>query len=113
MKPIRLAAANKYHAARETADGYTFDSKAEAKHYRELRLRERAGEIRDLVVHPRFPLKVNGHLVCVMVPDFQYRENGVLVVEDVKSKATITAVYRVKAKLLHACHGITVREVMV
>ena len=113
MKPIRLAAGNKYHAIRETVDGYRFDSMAEARHYRDLKLRQLAGEIRDLQVHPRYPLKVNGHLVCVMVPDFQYRENGALVVEDVKSKATITAVYRVKAKLLHACHGITVREVMV
>ena len=36
---------NKYHAIKTTVDGITFDSRAEARRYRELKLLERAGVI--------------------------------------------------------------------
>jgi hypothetical protein len=34
-----------------------------------------------------------------------------LVVEDVKSKPTVTRLYRVKKKLMRALHGIEIQEV--
>ena len=108
MKPIRLAA-NKYGNVRETEDGYTFDSQAEAKHYRELKYRLLAGEISDLQVHPRFPIRVNGTVICTYVADFAYFEGGMRVVEDVKGVRT--AVFVLKAKLLRATWGIEIREV--
>ena len=43
--------------------------------------------------------------------DFSYRENGALVVEDVKSSATRTRTYLDKRKLMREIHGIEVREV--
>lgn len=39
---------HKYGARATVVDGIRFDSAAEARRYQELRLRERAGEIRDL-----------------------------------------------------------------
>lgn len=36
---------------------------------------------------------------------------GILVVEDVKCKATRTAVYRLKKKIVEANYGITITEV--
>ena len=105
---------HKYGAKKTEVDGIVFASKAEAKRYAELKLLERAKLIRDLKVQPRFPLVVNEVLVCTYVADFSYvlPDTEKTVVEDVKSKATITDVYRVKVKLLAALHGITVTEVM-
>ncbi len=41
---------NKFHAIKTKADGYTFDSKREAKRYGDLKHLVAAGEIRDLQV---------------------------------------------------------------
>lgn len=112
----------KYHAVRTQLDGYTFDSKAEAKRYAELRLLERAGQISKLTVHPRYPLEVNEVRICVYVGDFSYtelhRENGGgfyeirSVIEDVKGVKT--PAYRLKKKLFEAIHpGWTITEVKV
>lgn len=44
-------------AAKKTViDGFTFDSKAEARYYELLKLREMAGEVCKISVHPTFPL---------------------------------------------------------
>lgn len=101
---------NKYGAIPTVVDGVTFASKAEARHYRVLRLREQAGEITALELQPRYPLVVNGLLVATYVADMRYRErDGSLVVCDVKGgAATITAVFRLKSKLMRALYDIDV-----
>jgi hypothetical protein len=43
--------------------------------------------------------------------DFTYTENGQLVAEDVKSKASKTQQYVLRRKLLLDRHGIRIREV--
>lgn len=75
----------------------------------------RRGLISDLVWDKkklRFPLYVNGLLVCVYECDFSYwdHEKHEMVYEDAKSKATVTPVYRLKKKLMKAIHGITIHE---
>ena len=105
---------SKYNAHPVEIDGHRFASRAEARRYEELRLLERAGEIRDLVVHPSFELVVGGQRVGAYVADFAWRGPeplAELVVEDVKSPATRTPVYRLKRKLMLAVHGIEVVEV--
>ena len=100
-------ARNKYNARKVTLDGYVFDSKAEMARYGILRLMERAGEISDLRVHPKFTLQEaftdkwdNRVRAIRYIADFAYNENGEQVVEDVKGgKATQTATFRLKAKL--------------
>ncbi|CAG0947548.1 hypothetical protein ANRL1_04256 [Anaerolineae bacterium] len=92
-------------------DGYTFDSLSEARRYGELKIEELAGNISALKVHPRFCLDVNGVHVCDYEADFTYCRNGRFVVEDVKSTATVTRLYRVKKKLMLAVLGITIQEV--
>ena len=47
---------SKYGNQKVALDGHTFDSRAEARRYQELHLLLAAGEITDLVVHPRFAL---------------------------------------------------------
>lgn len=94
---------SKYGNKRVRVDGYDFDSKAEAKRYAELRLLQRAGNIKTLSVHPRFPLEVNGVVVTVYEGDFQYWLDGThSVVEDVKGSPT--RLFKLKEKMMKAAY---------
>lgn len=99
---------NKYGAIKTEVDGILWASKKEAGRYRELCLRLKAGEISDLRWQIKYPLKVNGNLICTYIADWQYVENGVEVVED--SKGVKTPQYRIKAKLMKALYGIEIKE---
>ena len=99
----------KYHAVKTVIDGIRFDSKAEAARYNTLKLLERNGDISTLMVHPVYPLEVNGQKIGKYIADFVYWENGREVVEDVKGVKTPT--YRLKAKLVKAIYGFEIREV--
>lgn len=106
--------ASKFGNIKTVVDGIEFSSKKEARRYGELQLLAKAGEIDGLSLQPKFPLKVNGSLVCSYIGDFQYwdRKTASDVVEDVKSEATRkNRAYRIKVKLLKALHGISVVEV--
>jgi len=97
---------NKYNAVKVEEDGYKFDSKAEWRRYCELKLLKAAGEIRNLNVHPTYDLVVNNIHIGKYTPDFEYRtKEGRPVVEDVKSKATLTADSRLRIKLFFAIYG--------
>jgi hypothetical protein len=98
----------KYRNEPTTVDGIRFDSRKEAARWCELRLLERAGAITDLERQVRFALEVGGVAVAVYVADFRYVEGGVRVVEDAKGMRTRE--YRLKKRLMLACHGITIRE---
>jgi hypothetical protein len=73
-------------------DGYQFDSQAEARRWQELTLWQRAGDIRDLTVHPEFVIlkrcKRWGKTVRqrTYTADFQYWDisRSQWIVEDVK-----------------------------
>jgi len=108
----------KYGNRKTEIDGLIFDSKAEATRYCVLKIRERAGEITDLVLQPKFPIVVNGALICSYYADFSYTELGpgnelTRVTEDVKSKSTArNRAYVLKRKLMLAVHGIEIRETL-
>ena len=106
---------NKYNARKTEIDGYTFDSKAEANRYWELRELEKNGDITDLRVHPKYLIldsfMYRGHKVgqTHYIADFEYQEKSKVfidhwhtVVEDVKGVET--AVFRIKAKLFKYCY---------
>ena len=99
---------SKYGAVRTTVDGITFASKKEAARYSQLRLLVKAKIIHHLELQPRFPLIVNGEKIGSYVADFLYWQHGTWVTEDVKGVRTST--YRIKAKLLKALYGITIKE---
>lgn len=103
---------SKYGAIRTEIDGRTFASKAEAGRFAELKLMERGGNISGLECQPKYPLVVNGVKVATYVADFRYfDEDGRVIVEDVKGVRT--DVYKLKAKLVKALHGIDIVEVEV
>jgi len=98
---------HKYHARACVVDGLRFDSQAEAARYAELQLLVSGGQIRDLVIQPRYQLQPafrdrDGRKVAaiVYVGDFSYLEvsSGLQVCEDVKGVET--ALFKLKAKLL-------------
>lgn len=97
-----------------------FDSQKEARRYDELMVLLRAGRIRELKLQPQYTLQesyitAEGNRVRAIkyIADFAYirTDTGETVVEDVKSKATETRVYKVKKKLMHERFGIGIREV--
>lgn len=127
-----VAPRSKYGAHPQVIDGIRFDSTKEASRYRELRILEHAGQIRDLEIHPRFPIDVvtlwrEGRwtwattrteapaiVPCgVYTADFRYHDvtTGAVVVEDVKSGPTKTTAYRLRKRLVEAIHGIQITEV--
>jgi hypothetical protein len=106
---------HKYGARACVIDGHRFASQREGNRYLDLRLLEKAGEVFELELQPKFPLYVcrrqNGelHQVCTFIADFRYREgrDKVLIVED--SKGMQTPVFRLKRKMFEAQYSITLR----
>lgn len=101
---------SKFGAVRTTVDGITFASKLEAARWGQLKLLERAGEIRDLRRQVRHELVgYGGKKVCPYISDFDYvTKPGLPVTED--AKGVITPVFRIKAKLFAAQMG---REIQI
>ena len=95
----------KYNNRKVTIDGHTFASTLEANRYCQLKLLQRAGEISDLQLQVPFTLqesfKKNGktYKAIKYVADFVYTEKGKTIVEDTKSVATETQVFKIKQKL--------------
>lgn len=97
---------NKYNAVKTEVDDTVFDSKKEATRYWQLVLLEKEGKVKNLQRQVRFVLQdsfINNEKQKVRpifyIADFCYERNGVKIVEDVKSPATRTQVYKVKKKL--------------
>ena len=95
---------------RKTADG--FDSEKERQVYQMLELRQRCGEITELQRQVKYALVVNGIHICDYKADYVYLKGAQRVVVDCKSVITRKLpVYRLKFKLMQACHGIQITEV--
>lgn len=94
---------NKYRNKKVQVDMYVFDSIAESRRYKELKLLEKAGKIQNLELQPHFLIqeafKKNGRTFRKIeyIADFKYIENGKIIVEDVKGIQT--DVFKLKHKL--------------
>lgn len=99
----------KYHNQPVQQDGMEFDSKLEAKRYRELKLLQKSGSISRLEFHRHWDLHVNNINIGYYEADFTYQENGKTVIED--TKGVKTALYRWKKKHVLAEYGIEIREI--
>lgn len=112
---------HKYGAipVRDPEYGY-FPSTGEHQRWHALLQIQRAGMVRNLRRQVPYDCIVGDVKVCRFVVDYQYEEfvpcpaegaaRWELVIEDYKSPSTMTAVYRIKKKLVLACFGMTVRE---
>lgn len=113
-KVLGLPAPGKYGNEKVRCDGIKFDSLKERDRYLVLLMRQKLGEISGLEVHPKFRFEINGKWIGTYTADFQYYadQGYLLIVEDVKSKGTLTAAYQRNKKLMKAIYRIDVREVM-
>jgi hypothetical protein len=116
--PLRLPRRSKYHAKPCWIKGIRFASQREGKRFLDLRLLERAGEIADLELQPRYELHTLspiGEVVTVgkYTADFRYRRvaDGQRVVEDSKSPASKTEAYQLRKRMVEAEYGIQISEV--
>jgi hypothetical protein len=103
----------KYRNRVTELDGHKFASAKESRRYADLKLMERAGEIRFLRIQPKFPLIVGATKVAEYWADFAYVRNvdDIQVIEDVKSPITRkNPLYRLKFKMM-AAMGLHVVEV--
>ena len=95
---------NKYRNTKIIIDGIEFDSKKEGYRYKELKLLERAGLIKDLKLQTKFELqpafKKNNKTIRAITykTDFDYlTKDGRHIVEDVKGIET--EVFKLKRKM--------------
>jgi hypothetical protein len=112
------ARAPKYRNKKVEHDGMKFDSKAELARFLTLKTLERAGHIQQLrrqvpfALVPAVVLDGRTKPAIRFFADFTYQEDGVLVVEDVKSPVTRnTDAYRMKKHMMKCFHGIEIKEV--
>ena len=108
-----MPARNKYGATRTRVDDITFDSKAEARVYMELKLLVRAGEINALTIKPRLDLHTAGptgikRKICTHIPDFKYFDTKAKEWRWVECKGYDHAVGKLKRKWAEAEYGITI-----
>lgn len=123
----------KYGNRRAEVDGIAFDSKKEARRWRELTLLQEAGKITDLRRQVKYTLipaqrEFNGreiytkgrHKGCfkpgkllerevAYYADFVYIADGMTVVED--TKGVRTSEYIIKRKLMLWRYGLRIREI--
>ena len=119
---------NKYKNTKVEVDGLIFDSKKEARRYKELKLLEEAGEITDLRMQVKYQLLPEqrepdhigkrggihkGKIIereSSYLADFVYTDNeGQTIVEDTKGMRTTD--YVLKRKMMLYFHGIRIREI--
>lgn len=98
----------------ETKDG-VFDSNLELRRWEELKLLQKAKLIKDLDRQVKFVLiekSKYGQEIKYMA-DFVYIDlkTGEKVVEDTKSEATKTPLYRLKKRLVAEIYGIIIKEI--
>ena len=111
---------SKYKNRKIVLDGIPFDSIKEAGRYSQLKLLEKTGAIKCLSLQHVFILApsviLNGRKKPPIkyIADFTYTaaDTGDYIVEDVKSAATRKLpVYRLKAHLMKANHGVDIVEI--
>ena len=101
---------SKYNSKITYVGDIKFHSKKEANRYLELELMVKADEIKDLRLQVKYSLDVNDVHICNYFADFVYFDYrfSKVIVED--SKGMRTKEYKLKAKLMKACHGIEIFE---
>ena len=102
---------NKYRNKKTLVDGHAFDSKAEASYYVALKHRAKAGEVEAVEMQRPYALTINGMLICTYKADFVFWDVALKRWRVVDVKGVITDVFRIKQKLMKACHGIEVEIV--
>jgi hypothetical protein len=69
-----------------------------------------SGTITDLTRQTPFKFEINGKLMFTYRADATYKENGQVVVEDVKGGDS-TPLFKLKKKIIQESYGIEIKEI--
>lgn len=84
-------------------NGVTYDSVNEARYAENLERLKKDGEIVEFKPHPKYELSVNGISITTIIPDFRVlKPDGSVEIHEVKSRITMTEIWRLKWALLMA-----------
>lgn len=109
-----FSTANKYHNKKVKTQEGEFDSQFEYERWCQLKLLQRAKVISNLERQVPYELIAKSQYgkAIKYVADFVYTDkNGETVVEDTKSEATKTPLYRLKKRLLAEKYGLSIKEI--
>lgn len=105
---MRMHGINKYKNKRVIYNGHTFDSIKEANMYASLLILEKAKEIEDLVLQPKYILlesfedaNEKKHRPIVYYADFEFFDVKKRRVRIIDCKGMKTEVYKIKKKLFN------------
>jgi len=106
---LGLSRTNKYGNIRTEVDGIKFASKAEAHRYQELKLLQKAGEIKSFRMQPKYALySQNNKLIGYYIADFEVIDkNDHIWAEDVKG--VTTQLFNWKAKHFRRDYSLELR----
>jgi hypothetical protein len=109
----RSAKQGKYKSRGIYRDGFFFHSTGEADYYDQLKMRLRAGEIKDFKRQVKMKISINGQHITSYVADFVVElHDGNKQVLDYKSDFTRNLdTYKIKKRLLLALYNINIIEV--
>ena len=106
---------NKYRNKKCYYNNIKFDSMKERDRYIFLNRARNIGQIIDLETHVKYPIHMDGKLICKYIADFVYKKQDpatkewVIVVEDVKGVET--PIFRLKRRMMQVVWGVDVRVV--
>ena len=107
----QVAKPSKYRNQPITLDGIRFQSKAEARYYSQLKLREKAGEVYGVELQKPFVITINGILICTYRCDFSFYDHKEDRVRVIDVKGFSTPVFKLKAKMVKAQYGVTIEVI--
>lgn len=97
----------KYNNRKCRYDNITFDSLLEGDRYLVLKEKLSQKKIKELQVHPIYPIFINDIRICGVEMDFEYVEDNKIVFEDVKGFNT--DISKLKRKMFEAYYKRKVR----
>lgn len=95
---------SKYHSRKAIIDNITFDSQAEARYYRQLKMLKMSGEVIDFELQPTYILQEGYKRGKRKVQPITYKADFLVIYRDgrqeiVDVKGAKTEVYKIKKKL--------------
>lgn len=104
---------NKYNAKKTILDGWSFDSKAEAKRYQELKMMQKNEEIKYFLC--QVPFRLPGNIIyrvdfAIFSSEFDWTlpDSAPFLVEFQDVKGVLTPLSKMKIKQVQEIYGITI-----
>ena len=114
-KVVKKTKSSKFNNVKVEIDGHTFDSIKEAEFYGSLKIKKKAGLIKDFKIQVQYDIMVNNIHIAYYYLDFLIENNdGSFEYIDIKGKDSKTkkfiktGVFALKKRLVEAIYGIKI-----